>query len=205
MSALTPRASVDASEIARRPKGRSERVQRQVFDAALTILARDGRSALTMDAIAQEASVHKTTLYRRWGSVEVLIREACTDYDDAAIKAPDTGSFASDVQALAQQFGRYLSHPVSQAIVRMIVSDAPHDDELRAWANEFWLSRSGPFDTVVDHAIARGELTAETTAIDLAEPLIGPLILRALVTGFELQDSDFLDRLATLVTRGLAD
>jgi hypothetical protein len=41
------------------------------------------------------------------------------------------------------------------------------------------------------------------SAIDLAEPLIGPLILRALVTGFDLGDTAFLDRLAALVTRGL--
>ncbi|MCB9658183.1 MAG: TetR/AcrR family transcriptional regulator [Polyangiales bacterium] len=203
MSAPSPRASASASEIARRPKGRSERVQRQVFDAALAILARDGRGALSMEAIAHEADVHKTTLYRRWGSVETLVREACADYDDTSIKAPDTGSFEGDVRALAQQFGRYLSQPITQAIVRMVVSDAPHDQELREWADEFWLTRSGPFDTVVERAIARGELPAHVTAIELAEPLIGPMILRALVTGFELDDRDFLDRLATLVLRGL--
>ena len=42
-------ASRDASEITRRPKGRSERVQRQVFEAALTILTRDGRVVITDD------------------------------------------------------------------------------------------------------------------------------------------------------------
>ncbi|MBK6579996.1 MAG: hypothetical protein IPG17_28205 [Sandaracinaceae bacterium] len=57
MSAHPPRAAHDAAPIARRPKGRSERVQRQVFDAALTILARDGRVGLTMEAIAHEAGV----------------------------------------------------------------------------------------------------------------------------------------------------
>ena len=203
MSALHPRASLDASEITRRPKGRSERVQRQVFEAALTILTRDGRVGLTMDAIAHEAGVHKTTLYRRWGSVEPLVREACADYDDTAMQAPDTGSFAGDVRALAHQFGHYLAQPISQAIVRMVVSDAPHDDELRTWAAEFWLTRSGPFDAVVERAVTRGELPASASAIDLAEPLIGPLILRALVTGFDLSDTAFLDRLAALVTRGL--
>lgn len=203
MSEPTPRASHDASEITRRPGGRSERVQRQVFEAALTILTRDGRVALTMDAIANEAGVHKTTLYRRWGSVELLVREACADYDDQAMQAPDTGSFASDVRALAHQFGHYLGQPVTQAIVRMVVSDAPHDPELSAWAAEFWLTRSGPFDAVVERAVARGELPPDSTAIDLAEPLIGPLILRALVTSFDLTDTDFLDRLAALVTRGL--
>ncbi len=196
-------ASRDASEITRRPKGRSERVQRQVFDAALGILVREGRVGLTMDAIAHEAGVHKTTLYRRWGSLEPLVREACADYDDQAMQAPDTGSFVGDVRALAHQFGHYLAQPITQAIVRMVVSDAPHDAELSAWAAEFWLTRSGPFDTVVERAVLRGELPANSTAIDLAEPLVGPLILRALVTGFDLTDAAFLDRLAALVTRGL--
>ncbi len=205
MSAAPTRTATpsDASEVLRRPNGRSARVQRQAFDATLRLLAREGRAASKMDAVATEAGVHKTTLYRRWGSVDQLVREACTDYDDTSMRSPDTGSLAGDVKALAHQFGRYLSQPVTQAIVRMIVADAPHDEELREWADAFWLTRSGPFDAVVDRAIARGELRPGTTAIDLAEPLIGPLILRSLVTGFDLEDADFLDGLAALVTRGL--
>lgn len=179
-----------------RPGGRTARVQRQVFEAALDLLATEGRAAVSMDAIASRAGVHKTTLYRRWGAVEPLIREACIDYDDRNVAPPDTGSLPTDLRALAESFGAYLSQPVTQAIVRMIVAEAPHDPELREWADGFWLTRSGPFDAVVDRAIERGELPEHATALDIAEPLMGPIILRALVTGFALDDLEFLHNLA---------
>ena len=194
----------DDDEKERRPRGRSARVRRQVFEAALAILVRDGRPAISMEAVAGEAGVHKTTLYRRWGTVEQILREACAHYDDTSVHAPDTGTLDGDILELAHQFGRYIAEPISQAIIRMVVSDAPHDAELSDWAAGFWLTRSGPFDKVVERAIERGEISDEVSAIDIAEPLVGPMILRALVTGFDPRDEDFIERIAALVTRGLA-
>lgn len=188
-----------------RPGGRSARVRRAVFDAALAIMVDEGPNALSMEAVAARSSVHKTTLYRRWRAVELLVREALEDYDEVAIQRralPDTGSLLGDLREVARMFGAYLEEPITKAVLRMIISEGPKDPQLARWAADFWVGRSGPFEQVIERAVARGELRSDTHAADLAEPLIGPMLLRTLITGYPL-DEDFLEGLAVLVFHGL--
>ncbi len=188
-----------------RPGGRSARVRRSVFEAALAVMVEEGPLSLTMDSVAARAGVHKTTLYRRWGSVDGLLREALEDYDEVSIQQralPDAGSFENDLREVARMFGAYLDQPITKAVLRMIIVEWPKDPDLADWAANFWLSRSKPFELVIDRAVARGELDLDTHAAEIAEPLVGPMLLRALITGFPLDD-EFLEGQAALVFRGL--
>ncbi len=188
-----------------RPGGRSARVRRAAFEAALGLMVDKGPLALTMDAVAARAEVHKTTLYRRWGTVDTLVREALEDYDEAAIQrrpVADTGSLEGDLREVARVFGAYLDQPITKAVLRMIIAEWPKDPDLATWSAEFWLSRSRPFEVIIERAVRRGELAPDTHAADVAEPLVGAMLLRALITGFPLDD-EFLVRQAALVCRGL--
>src|SRR5687768_13717083 len=60
----------------RRPGGRAARVRAAAIAATLAELAESGYTALSLERVAQRAGVHKTTLYRRWGSREELVLEA---------------------------------------------------------------------------------------------------------------------------------
>lgn len=188
-----------------RPGGRTERVRRAVFEAALGLMVDEGPLALGMDAIAARSGVHKTTLYRRWRSVDLLVREALENYDEVAIQQrslPDAGHLRGDLREVARMFGEYLERPITKAVLRMMISEGPKDPQLASWAASFWIGRSGPFEVLIDRAVARGELPADTLAADVAEPLIGPMLLRTLITGFAL-DEEFLEGLADLVFHGL--
>ena len=188
-----------------RPGGRSARVRRAALDAALGLMVDEGHLALTMDAVAARAEIHKTTLYRRWGTVDALMREALEEYDDVRIQRrplPVAGSFEGDLREVARLFGAYLSQPITQAVLRMMIAEWPKDPDLAAWAARFWSTRGAPFDVIIERAVARGELSEAIHAAELAEPLVGPMLLRVLITGFELDD-DFLADQAGLVFRGL--
>lgn len=52
----------------RRPGGRSARIRTQMLDAVRAELGEHGYDGLSMDAVAARAGVHRTTVYRRWGT-----------------------------------------------------------------------------------------------------------------------------------------
>src|SRR6266511_5046821 len=82
---------------ARRPGGRSARVRSDAIAATLAELAERGYAALSLESIARRAGVHKTTLYRRWGTREELVLEAMLARAGEHISVPDTGSLRGDL------------------------------------------------------------------------------------------------------------
>jgi AcrR family transcriptional regulator len=68
----------------RRPgRPRSERADRAIIDAALSLFAESGPEGLCIERVAARAGVGKATIYRRWPGKEDLLLDAI-----AALKAP---------------------------------------------------------------------------------------------------------------------
>ena len=66
------------------------------IDATLAELAERGYPALSLESVARRAEIHKTTLYRRWGTRENLVLEAMLDRAGERIAVPDTGSLQAE-------------------------------------------------------------------------------------------------------------
>jgi AcrR family transcriptional regulator len=95
-----------ASEGGRRAKaGRKRDAARDgvILDAALTVLAEQGYEGMTIDMVAAEARMARSTVYRRWATkadlvVEAVSRMSQSDVDLARL--PDTGSLRGDMTAM---------------------------------------------------------------------------------------------------------
>ena len=74
----------------KRPGGRSALVRASIFRAAQELFT-PGEPLPTLAQIALRAGVQKTTVYRRWPTVEALLHEALADRPRRAIPVPDTG------------------------------------------------------------------------------------------------------------------
>ena len=57
---------------------RSNAAHAAILVATRTLLARDGWSGLTIEGVAAEAGVAKTTVYRRWANKSDLVLDAAT-------------------------------------------------------------------------------------------------------------------------------
>lgn len=68
-----------------RGRPRREETDRGIRDAALRLLRDAGPGAVTVEAVATEAGVAKTTIYRRYADREAVLRAALKE----AINAPD--------------------------------------------------------------------------------------------------------------------
>lgn len=146
-------------------------------------LVENGYRGLTIERVALRSGVHKTTLYRRWASMDALLAEAATAAMDEAVPIPDTGALIDDLTELATLIAGNLQRPLTQALVRLLAAEGARQPRLHEASKAFWRHRAELTGTLLERAGARGELPAGTDAAALLEALIAPLYLRLLVTG----------------------
>ena len=187
----------------RRPGGRSARVRVAAIAATLAELAETGYSALSLESVARRAGVHKTTLYRRWGTREDLVLEAMLDRAGEHISVPNTGSLRQDLIELAQTAAANAASPEVGAMARAVVAQMPHDSRLAAANRRFWDERLALDGMIVEQAIERGEVASDTQPRQVIESVLGPIHLRLLLTG-EPISPDFLQAIVDVVVDGLA-
>src|SRR5262245_44719017 len=92
--------SSPAIALVRRPVGRprDRRVDAAVLDATRRLLADVGYRALSIEAVARRARVHRPAIYRRWSSKAELVHAAVYPDGDVTLRITDTGDFARDVR-----------------------------------------------------------------------------------------------------------
>src|SRR5687767_10953231 len=79
---------------------RHETTRDRVMACTGAILGRDGYTGLSMERVAAESGVAKTTLYRHWPTKAALCMDLYLDEAGRELKDPDTGDVASDLKKL---------------------------------------------------------------------------------------------------------
>ncbi|MGY3339185.1 AcrR family transcriptional regulator [Streptomyces filamentosus] len=187
----------------RRPGGRTARTRAAVRDAVLTGLAEHGYPALTVEYVAEHSGVHKTTLYRRWGDVEGMVADALDLAGEDAWAAPDTGSLAGDLRALAREVVEGFGDPVRAAAPTAFVGAAFQSPRAADALHSFYGERFRRCEKVVARAVARGEAPAATDAGAVVRAVSAPLFLRLFVTR-EPVDRALADQAADAVLAAVA-
>lgn len=163
----------------RRTGGRSERVQKAVFTAALALYC-PGETVPSMATVAAKAGVQKTTLYRRWSSPEALMHEAVAHGPRQAIPVPDTGSLRGDLRELARLGHEFVVSDEGRGTTRMLV--AAEEASRRA----YWTQRYDALSPIFKRAVARGELAADAKWELYLDAIVGSSVFAAWVKGTPL-------------------
>jgi AcrR family transcriptional regulator len=174
-------------------------VRADVLRAALEQLAAGGYAAFTIESVAKRAGVHKTTLYRRWGTRERLLLEAMLERGAETVPIPDTGSLEADLR----EYGRLITaslEPEIEAAIRAVVAIGQADEAVAAAGRRFWAARFELAGVMVARAIARGELPAGTDPVLVIEAVLAPIYFRLLLSGGPLDDAS-VARLAKTAAR----
>ncbi|HEY1639363.1 MAG TPA: TetR/AcrR family transcriptional regulator [Streptosporangiaceae bacterium] len=167
----------------RRPGGRTARNTAAVFTATVDELADRGFDEISIESIAARAGVHKTTVYRRWGSKAELVRQALAATAQSMIEAPDTGTVSEDLRLLSRAVQATLGSPRGAATTRSVLAGAAASPEIRAMMAKFWDTRLAAIAAIIDRGVARGELPAGTEPAGVMHAVAAPLYYRLLVTG----------------------
>ena len=182
---------------------RDPRIDYAVLRATVQLIGKTGYADLSVDAIARRAGTSKPAIYRRWPSKAHLVHEAVFPIGDATA-LPDTGSLAGDVREMMRRTVAVLTSPAARAALPGLVAEMATDLTLHtALLERFGDILSRGLTERLDAAAARGEVRTEVTAADLVEALAGITFLALLTRGAALDDA-WVERTATLITRGIS-
>jgi len=156
-----------------------------IMRAALEGLAELGYDRLSMDEIAARAHAGKGALYRRWPSKAALIVAAVAAWREemAPLSIADTGSLVGDIEAMVSVIPDF--DDAAQRLMGVfagLATAASRDPELRAAISDTLLDRPRrAIRAVLDHAVARGEISPERHLDLVPDVLIGLNLLRTLL------------------------
>lgn len=179
--------------------GRSERVVRDVTRATAAELARVGYAELRVEDVAAQAGVNKTTIYRRWPSKADLVSAAIRAVNEPLDEPPDHGSVRFDLLAVLQDKVARASTCEGQSIHRMIALEMDHP-EVASIARALRQEYQVPWITVIERAIARGELPVGSDPVLMSDMIMGPVF--NLLRRREPVDDAYLDAVVNLVVLG---
>jgi AcrR family transcriptional regulator len=181
---------------------RQTKTRGRVLSAAGEILQREGYAGLTMERVAAESAVAKTTLYRRWPSKAALCMDLYLDVAGRELHNPDTGDVAGDLQHIAISVVRLQTKTIAGQAFLGLIAEAQLNPETRsAFLAEFAERRRGVTRAVLRRAMHRGELRSDTD-IDLVIDALGGAVTFRLLQGHAPLTKNFADALVSLVLNG---
>ncbi|MBE3202827.1 TetR/AcrR family transcriptional regulator [Frankia sp. CH37] len=150
-----------------------------VLAAVRADLVEHGYDGLTIDTIADRSGVHRTTVYRRWRDVGGLLADVLADATAGSWQPPDTGTLEGDLSAINREI--YAALTADPPITTALIAASFRSPEAARALQAFWTDRYTRCRPVVDHAITRAEIPADTDPqrllIAATAPLYHQLIL----------------------------
>jgi AcrR family transcriptional regulator len=176
------RAGAEEAPARGRGRPRSEKADKAILDATLRMLGTQGVAGTTIEGVAADAGVGKTTIYRRWPTKTDLILAAISNIVPPG-DPPDTGSMAGDMAALAETQRRRLAGSGLSGIVPRVLAESMSDPQLH---QDFVDRVVEPFRSMlrlfIERGIDRGELRPDLEVEALVDLLHAIPIYRILMS-----------------------
>jgi AcrR family transcriptional regulator len=188
---------------AKRGRPRSQEADRAILDAATQILAERGLGGMTMEEVASRAGVGKATVYRRWQSRGTLALDAFLAEFRRQQPPADTGTLRGDLLAALRAWIRSVTRTSAGPILAGLIAEAQRDPDLAAaWRERFVERLRTQHRAMLDRAVARGEIPAETDYEVVLDLLFGAAYHR-LLHGHQPLTDKFARQVVDLIVAGL--
>ena len=172
MSSSAGRGAIDPRQL---------RTRARVFAAARAVLRREGLGATTMDAIATQAGVARSTLYRNWPSRDDLLAEAFDDMIGPPPEHDGSADIADTLIRILSGLAQALQSSEWGATLPAVVAATDATPELAIRYGHLTDARRAALARIVTAAKTDGALPAGLAVDDLVDALVGPLFYRRLV------------------------
>ena len=179
---------------------RYERSRAAVHEAVCSVLVSDGLGGLTVDRLAAESGVSRSTIYRNWPDMAAL---ACEVFD--ALIDRDAIDVDRDVSAALRDYlvdyaGR-LNDPTYTAVLVALIEGSSRDEafaDVHRRAFSQTRSRAG---AIIRRGQADGVVDDGLDVQQCVEDLVAPFLYRRLVTQARITPRQVEDLHASLLRR----
>ena len=177
---LSAPASAEAAEAGTRRPGRprSERADRAIIDAALSLFAESGPEGLCIEKVAARAGVGKATIYRRWPGKEDLLLDAIAALA-APLPEPAGRSVREDLVTLLDAMREAVADPRRAREFALLLGEGAKYPRLMARYVETVLEpRREVIRSVLRRGVTTGELRADVDIEAALFMLTGAVLAR---------------------------
>jgi AcrR family transcriptional regulator len=179
-------------QVRTRPGGRNAQVRARVFDAVRQALESGDPQNLSFDRLAEQAGVHRATIYRRWLSTEGLVADLLVELTPLDTPLPDTGTLGGDLAEVVSRVAATAATPAARMMQRLVAGTT--DQYLVEAARGYWSSLLDHTAQVIRRAQRRGAAAADVDPVVATESLLAPIHFRLLVTQQPITDEFLTER-----------
>lgn len=183
---------------------RSEQARRAIYRSTLRLLRRTGFHELTIEAIAADASVGKTTVYRWWPNKGALVVEAFASSAESTLHFPNTDSVFKDMSLQMGQFLKILRSPRGKIVAALLGAGQSDPELLEAFRERFLRPRRQEAYKTLRRGIERGELPKGLDLDVALDILYGAIYMRFLIRHDELSEG-YIREVCRTVLGGASD
>ena len=161
---------------------RSEAARQKILRATASRFAEVGFDHLTIEGIAADAGVGKQTIYRWWGSKSAIVAECLVEGMLLPQAHPiiNTSDIRADLAAWLDGVFATLGDPAGEGLLRSLLAAATDTPEIALRVRTSLIGEqtmTGRLEAAIGQA---PNLTADAPLAEIAEALVGTIILRAL-------------------------
>lgn len=138
-----------------------------------------GLDAFTIDAVAAQSGVAKTTIYRHFGSSNELLLAALAATIDE-VPDVDSGSVRADLVELMQMYVAMAMGPHMYQLFTAVLQRAAVDDDFARLQAALVRERKQPVRMAIQRGMARGEVDPTVDLETIASLVEGPIVARIL-------------------------
>lgn len=177
---------------------RGEAARQRIVDATRELIYEGGLEAFNVEAVATASGAARSTIYRHWPEPKALVIDALLSMS-SAFPTPDTGSLATDLRAMADTLRPIFGDPRTRRLMLDITRAAAEDPVVERVSQELTRNRQAPTQTVLQRAIARGEIDPDID-LEMALHLVeGPILSASLMQTLPVGEEAFEDLVSRII------
>ncbi len=182
---------------------RDPEVDRAILQATLHVLTDQGYAGMSVERVASEAGVGKTTIYRRYHSKEELAAAAVGSLRDDWGPPPDTGNARADIVEMLVQNQAALERGPGFPMIGALLVEERHNPELfELFRERIMRPRRDDAIMVLRRGVERGEIRADVDLEIAVHAMVGAMLARHILGTPESRER--IEETVDTIWRGLA-
>jgi AcrR family transcriptional regulator len=179
---------------------RNPLLHQAIIAAATEVLAKDGPTRFTIEAVAKLAGCGKPTIYRWWPSRPALLLEVYEQVVQQQLVAGEGKDLATDLAAHLRQVWRLWREEPLGSLFHLILSEMILEKEGARFLREVFFPRRQVFTAIAFQAAKdRGEIPQHADIKFLMDLLYGYALFRMITR--QIDDDEIPDRIGATIAK----